>query len=145
MDINGFGLENEYFGFGGYKQLPNTNTSFMNFGVEDSPEYQSALRKHNSNLEDLTSEADKDAENKRFKNEVNVLKIKYGGEKITEGLGKVNEILSGLGIKPKNVDSMVDIKNKQTSKESKNLTWLWIVLGVVVVGGVGFAIYKLKK
>jgi hypothetical protein len=146
MDINGFNHE-EYFGFGGYKQLPNSNTSFLNFGVEETPEYQKALRKHNSLMEDLTTDADKKAETERFKKEVAALKITYGGQQISKGLGKIGQIFSDLGIKPKSTDSTTQITANQNNPPApkRGRTWIWIVVGIAVIGGAAFAVYKYKK
>ena len=146
MDINGFGLDSEYFGFGGYKQLPNSNTSFMNFTFEESVEYKTALNKHNSIMEDLVTDADKKAETDRFEKEVRALRLTLGGNKVVAGLQKFGDILNKLGYQPKTADSTTVIQsNTPPPSTEKKFPWVWVITGVVVLGGAAFAIYKLKK
>jgi len=151
MDINDFGIEQEYFGFNsGYRQLAKSNTSFMNFSFEETPEYQAALRRHNSTMEDLVTDADKKAEVDRFEKEVRSLRLGRGGEALQTGLQTFSSALSQLGFKVPSVDSNTNVNNQgnnrppaQTNK--KDFPWVLVIGGVVVLGGVIFAIYKFRK
>jgi hypothetical protein len=146
MDINSFNLDQEYFGFGGgFRQLPNSNTSFLNFGAEDTPEYQRAVRKYNTNMEDLINDADKKAETDRFNNEIDEIRKNYQKGLIKAGVGKIGDVLKELGIKPKTTESTTQITASQIPPPTKSKTWLWVTLGVLIVGGTALALYKFKK
>lgn len=148
MDINSFNLDQEYFGFGGgFRQLPNSNTSFLNFGAEDTPEYQRAVRKYNTNMEDLINDADKKAETDRFNNEIAEIRKNYQKQLIKSGIGRIGDVMQELGIQPKTTQSTTQINAIQTPPPppSKNKTLLYVALGVLVVGGIAFALYKYKK
>jgi hypothetical protein len=148
MDINDFGIEQEYFGFGdNYRQLPKSNTSFLNFSVEQTPEYQTALRRHQSTMEDLTSDADKKAEVERFEKEVRQLRVARGGQAVTTGLQTFSNILSQLGYKAPTTASTTQVNTNQSGQNvpQKKFPWALVIGGVVVLGGVVFAIYKFRK
>ncbi len=151
MDINDFGIEQEYFGFGdNYRQLPKSNTSFMNFTIESTPEYQAALRRHQSTMEDLITDADKKAEVSRFESEVRQLRLARGGQAVQTGLQKFSDVLSQLGYKLPTVDSNTNVNNQGNNKppadkKGQDFPWVWVIGGVVVLGGVIFAIYKFRK
>jgi hypothetical protein len=146
MDINSFNLDQEYFGFGGgFRQLPNSNTSFLNFGAEDTPEYQRAVRKYNTNMEDLITDADRKAETDRFNAEIKALKSSYNKDLFGKVLGKAKEVYQELGIQPKTTQSTTQINASQTPPPPKSKTWLWVTLGILIVGGTALAFYKFKK
>lgn len=153
MDINDFGIEKEYFGFssGGYRQLQKSNTSFLNFtSIEETPEYQRALRKHQSVMEDLITDADKKAEVERFEAEVRNMRLQRGLTSVQTGLSTFNNVMAQLGFKPATTPTTNSVTNINSNQGgggggSKVPTWVWITGGLVVVGGVIFAIYKFRK
>ena len=145
MDINDFGIEQEYFGFSNnYRQLPKSNTSFMNFSIEETPEYQRALRKHQSAMEDLITDADKKAEVDRFEKEVRQLRLQRGGEALQTGLTTFGNILNQLGYKAASTTQVNTNQGGQTPPPKK-FPWALVIGGVVVLGGVIFAIYKFRR
>jgi hypothetical protein len=60
-------------------------------------------------------------------------------------LGKAKEVYQELGIQPKTTQSTTQINASQTPPPPKSKTWLWITLGVLIVGGTALAFYKFKK
>jgi hypothetical protein len=148
MDINDFGFEQEYFGVsgGGYRQLQKSNTSFLNFNFEESPEYQRALRKHQSVMEDLITDADKKAEVERFENEVRNMRVSRGLSAVGTGLNYFNNVMAQLGFRPTTTPttgSTTQIVGNQ--QQPRRFPWGLVIGGVLVVGLGVFAIYKFRK
>ena len=97
-------------------------------------------------MEDLVTDADKKAETDRFEKEVRALRLTLGGNKVVAGLQKFGDILNKLGYQPKTADSTTVIQsNTPPPSTEKKFPWVWVITGVVVLGGAAFAIYKLKK
>lgn len=148
MDINDFGLDSDYFGYGGgnYRQMPKSNTSFMNFTIEDTEEYKRALRRYNSTMEDLVTDAEKAAETERFQNEVRALRINLGGSRVVTGLQTFNDILKKLGVQPpRTTNANTQITSSSPTPQPRRFPWALVITSVVVLGGAAFAIYKLRK
>jgi hypothetical protein len=148
MDINDFGFEQEYFGVsgGGYRQLQKSNTSFLNFNFEETPEYQRALRKHQSVMEDLITDADKKAEVDRFENEVRNMRVSRGLSAVGTGLQTFNNVMAQLGFRPTTTPttgSTTQIVGNQPPP--RRFPWGLVIGGVLVVGLGVFAIYKFRK
>ena len=148
MDINDFGLEREYFGLNGgrYRQLPKSNTSFLNFNFEETPEYQQALRKHKSTMEDLITDADKQAEIDRFEKEIRNMRVSRGLSAVGTGLETFNKVMAQLGFKPTTTPttgSTTQIVGNQ--QPPRRFPWGLVIGGVLVVGLGIFAIYKFRK
>jgi len=162
MDINGFSLDQEYFGFNQYKSSPKSNLDFMYFTkVEETEDYKKELRYHNDMVYNIKEsglpqgEIDKQLreEEKRFNKAV--LKIKGGRalesagqaastfgslfEKGATALGITNQ--KGTGQPPVNISYGDDSK----SDGSTDKKIYWIVGGVVVAAIAGFVIYKMRK
>ncbi len=162
MDINGFSLDQEYFGFNQYKSSPKSNLDFMYFTkVEETEDYKKALRYHNEMLDNITQsglpigEINKQLreEEKRFNKEV--LKIKSRGalqsagqaasafgslfEKTATALGISKQ--TGTGQAPVNVS----YGDKSQGGGSSNKKIYWIVGGFLVAAIAGFVIYKMRK
>jgi len=149
MDINDFGFEQEYFGVsgGGYRQLQKSNTSFLNFNFEETPEYQTALRRHLSVMEDLITDADKKAEVERFEREVRNLRVSRGVSAVGTGLNYFNNVMAQLGFRPTTTPTTpanAQINNNQREPQ-KQFPWGLVIGGVLVVGLGVFAIYKFRK
>ena len=52
--INGFSLDQEYFGFNQYKSSPKSNLDFMYFTkVEETEDYKKELRYHNDMVDNI--------------------------------------------------------------------------------------------
>jgi hypothetical protein len=98
-------------------------------------------------MEDLINDADKKAETDRFNNEIDEIRKNYQKGLIKAGIGRIGDVLQELGIQPKTTDSTTQINAIQTPPPppSKNKTLLYVALGVLVVGGIAFALYKYKK
>jgi len=162
MDINGFSLDQEFFGFNQYNRSPKSNLDFMYFTkIEETAEYKKALRDHKDMIDNIKEsglpQADIDKqvkeEEKRFNNEV--LKIKGQSvvdttEKASSTFGSLfDKATSALGItqpSPSNNQAPINISyNKSQNGGSSDNKVGWIVGGILVVGIAGFVIYKMKK
>ena len=151
MDINDFGFEQEYFGLNGvrggrYRQLQKSNTSFLNFTIEETPEYQTALRRHQSVMEDLITAADKKAEVDRFEKEVRNMRLQRGLTGVQTGLSTFNNVMAQLGFRPTTTPtttSTTQIAGNQA--QPRRFPWGLVIGGVVVLGLGVFAIYKFRK
>jgi hypothetical protein len=151
MDINDFGIEQEYFGLNGgrggrFRQLQKSNTSFLNFTIEETPEYQTALRRHQSVMEDLITAADKKAEVDRFEKEIRNLRLQRGITGVQTGLSTFNNVMAQLGFKPTTTPtttSTTQITGNQG--QPRRFPWGLVIGGVVVLGLGVFAIYKFRK
>lgn len=151
MDINDFGFEQDYFGLNGvrggrYRQLQKSNTSFLNFTIEETPEYQTALRRHQSVMEDLITAADKKAEVDRFEREIRNLRVSRGVSAVGTGLQTFNNVMAQLGFRPTTTPttgSTTQIVGNQA--QPRRFPWGLVIGGVVVLGLGVFAIYKFRK
>ena len=162
MDINGFSLDQEYFGFNHYKSSPKSNLDFMYFAkVEETEEYKKALRDHRDMVDNIKEsglpqgDIDKQLkeEEKRFNKQV--LKIKGG--KALEGAGKIassfgslfDKTTTALGITRQQGTGQapvnVSYEDKSQDDGDSNKKVYWIVGGVAVVAIAGFIIYKMRK
>ena len=168
-DINGFKPEDDFFGF---TQMDKSNTSFLNFSIEETDAFKAASASHEAKLKALrdeyyakadalsvTNTSGKEAiyaelesklkaENQRFDKEVKKLKQQAGISAATSGLNQISGLMDTLGLKPKstnpgNTTITTTTPGNQSSGSSKK--WLWISLGVISVFGIGVAIYKARK
>lgn len=161
MDINGFSLDQEYFGFSHYKSSPKSNLDFMYFTkVEETDAYKKALRDHNDVVDNIKNsglpqgEIDRqlNEEVKRFNKEV----LKIRGDQALQDTGKAASVFgslfdkttsalgittqSGTGQAPVNVSYGDNSKKNRTKKK----TFL-IVGGVLVLAVAGYFFYKTRK
>lgn len=162
MDINGFSLDQEYFGFNHYKSSPKSNLDFLNFTkVEETEEYKKALRLHNDLVDNIKEsglpqgEIDRQLkeEEKRFNKEV----LKIRGNRALQGAGQAasafgslfEKTTTALGINKQTGTGQAPVNvsygNKSQGGGSTNEKIYWIVGGVVVAAIAGFVIYKMRK
>jgi hypothetical protein len=161
MDINGFSLDQEYFGFNQYNSSPKSNLDFMYFTkVEETEDYKKALRLHNDLVDNIKDsglpqgEIDRQLkeEEKRFNKEV--LKIK--GNKALEGAGQAasafgslfEKTTAALGIGQQGSGQApvnVSYGDKSQGGGAINKKVYWIIGGVAAIAIAGFVIYKMRK
>jgi hypothetical protein len=167
-----FGFQ-DYFGFEGYARSKRSNLDFLNFSIEDTDAYKNLTSKYQSDLESLRNEyfakadalgysdsvkAQKDAiyaelERKlrarkiQYDAQVALLKVNQGASQAQSGLNKVEELLDIFGIRRQpNAPATVQINQGQTGNApAPNRTPLFIGLGVVAIGVIGFIAYKMAK
>jgi hypothetical protein len=172
MDINDYNFQ-DYFGFGGYTRHRRSNLDFLNFSVEDTDAYKTLTSKYQSDSESLRNEyfakadalgysdsvkAQKDAiyaelERKlktrkiKYEAEVALLKVSQGASQAQAGVNKAQGILDMLGIRRQETNpAVVQVNQGQTGNAPPpNRTPLYIGLGVVAIGVVGFIAYKMTK
>jgi hypothetical protein len=144
MDINGFELDQEYFGFGGYRQYAKSNTSFMSFSFEETDEFKAAQKNHDNkvkairdnffpkadalpydekgnmerNLIFAQAESEILKEKARFEKEIKDLRVKLGIAKGTESLKGISGLLDTLGI-GKGVQTQTGVVQTQTNQSSR--------------------------
>lgn len=162
MDINGFSLDQEYFGFNQYRSSPKSNLDFMYFTkVEDTAEYKKALRDHQDLVDNIKEsglpqgEIDRqlNEEEKRFNKEV----LKITGSKTLQDTGKAastfgslfDKATSALGISKQTGTGQAPVNisygdKSQNGGSFKKKTY-WIVGGVAVVAIAGYFIYKMRE
>jgi|688.fasta_scaffold490074_2 hypothetical protein len=162
MDINGFSLDQEYFGFNQYKSSPKSNLDFMYFTkVEETEEYKKALRLHNDLVDNIKEsglpqgEIDRQLkeEEKRFNKEV--LKIK--GDRALQGAGQAASVFgslfekttAALGITKQTGTGQAPVNvsygDKSQGNGGTNKKIYWIVGGIAVLAIAGIVIYKMRK
>ena len=159
MDINGFSLDQEFFGFNHYKSSSKSNLDFMYFTkVEETAEYKKALRDHKDLVDNIKesglpqAEIDRQIkeEEKRFNNEV--LKIKGAkaldtAKDTTSTFGSLfDKATSALGITTPTPTGQapVNISLNNNSQNPKNNKIYWIVGGISVAIA-GYIIYKMRS
>jgi hypothetical protein len=162
MDINGFSLDQEYFGFNHYKSSPKSNLDFMYFSnIEESEEYKKILRYHNDMVENIKDsglpqgeiERQLKEEKKRFNKEVMKIKTSSNLQSAAQAASSFGSLFkkatSALGItqQTKTGEAPVNVSYDQKSQEygtgSKKIYWIVGVVAVVALGG--FIIYKTRK
>jgi hypothetical protein len=167
-----FGFQ-DYFGFEGYARSKRSNLDFLNFSIEDTDAYKTLTSVYQRDLESLRNEyfakadalgysdsvkAQKDAiyaelERKlktrkiKYEAEVALLKVGKGANQAQAGINKVEGLLDLFGIRREpNAPATVQVNQGQTGNETApNRTPLYIGLGVVAIGVVGFIAYKMTK
>ena len=174
MDINDNNFQ-DYFGFGAYPRHQRSNLDFLNFSVEDTDEYKTLTSEYQKDTDSLRAEyfakadalgysdsvkAQKDAIYAELERKLKTRKIKYDAAvallKVNQKAGQAQTrlessrgLLDVLGIhlpsssKPAEVEVKQQDKNGQDTKP--NYTPLYIGLGVVAIGLVGFVVYKMSK
>lgn len=170
LDINDFGLQQEYFGFGDdYVQLANSNTEFLNFfeGRKQKKELDAIREDYFKRIDALPNddEAGRNAlfaeleaklkEKGASNDEINQATKAARGQKIASGvtsaLNIFNKAASTLGMGrqirgEQNIASSGGLKSSAASGGRQGVPmWVWITGGVLVLGLGVFAIIKLKK
>jgi hypothetical protein len=172
MDINEFGLEQEYFGFENGKY---SESNFSNFSFENTDEYKAALNKHEANKKAIRDkffpridalpnvpesdmqrnliyaemETEFGREKNRFEQELKDLRRRLGLSAAQSGLQAIAGVFENLGIKPRPAPSVVQTSTNTSkgggNQSNRNLRPL--VIGGVVVGLllVGVLVYKIAK
>jgi hypothetical protein len=172
MDINNENFQ-DYFGFGGYTRHRRSNLDFLNFSVEDTDAFKTLTAQFQRDNDNLRTEyfakadalgfgeavkAQKDAiyaelerklkaRNVRYQADVALLKANQGATRVQGGLNQFQEILDTLGIRrPEAQPTVVQVNQGGGSGSTqRNRTALYIVLGVVAIGAIGFVAYKMTK
>jgi len=138
MDINGFNLDNEYFGFGAYKSSARSNLDFLNFNIDkfkETEEYKKVnaewdkLRMdtydfYKKKKSEATTDLDKNAIDAEYGAKIKEIDDKYKGiiEKMVKDarIGKTtttaskvldtaSSLLSGLGYETKTPTTSVNV------------------------------------
>ena len=163
----------DYFGFGGYKRHKRSNLDFLNFSVEDTDAYKTLTAQFQKDNDNLRAEyfakadalgyseavkAQKDAiyaelerklkaRNLKYKAEVALIKANQGASQVQGGLTQAQGILDMLGIRrPDSQPTVVQVNQGGGNTDTKpNRTPLYIGLGIVVIGALGFVAYKMTK
>lgn len=176
MDINGFDHSSDFYGFeaGDYKQYPKSNTSFLNFTIEDDATYKALQSKHEANLKALRDlyypqadaqpntdmgnvkrakifadlEVEIKKENARFEKDIKDLKVALGLEKAKKGLSGLTDALKTLGVGNRGTTAPVvqTTAGNNPPEDNGNMKKVLIVGGVTVaLAIIGVIIYKMKK
>lgn len=174
MDINEFGLNQEYFGFGDCKCSEN-DKKYSNFSFEETDEYKNALSKHEANNKAIRDnfypkidalpntpesemqrnllysemEAEFGREKNRLDKELKNLRLKLGLSGAQSGLQAIAGLFQNLGIRPTPASSVVQTRTdvpKAGGSTTSNLRKPLIIGGAIVgLSLVGFLIYKIAK
>lgn len=173
MDINEFGLDQEYFGFGDCK-CSDKDKSYSNFSLEETDDYKNALSKHESNNKAIRDnfypkidalpntpesemqrnllyaemEAEFGKEKNRFDKELKNLRLRLGLSGAQSGLQAIAGLFQNLGLKPTPATSVVQTSTgvPKTGTSPSNLRRPLIIGGAIVgLSLLGFLIYKIAK
>ena len=173
MDINGWNLDKEYFGFGSYPRLQRSNVDFLNFNVEDTDAYKTLTAQYNSDIDKLrtdafakadalgygeadsakrkdildTLEKDLSRRKKIYDAQVALIKVQQGASAAQQTIGKNQGLLDLFGIRTQpSAPAQVQVNQRQGNEpQPTNYTPLYVILGIAAVGGLGFLAYKMAK
>jgi hypothetical protein len=170
MDINGFGLEQEAFGFGdSYQQMSRSNTEFLNFGSDESRRAKRIREDYFKRIDALPAN-DQAGRNALFAEleaklaEINapsadIANVQAARNKSQRGEKIVGGLQTALNIFNRTTEALGMGKSVQgeqggggggnggggSTTGSQMPTWVWIAGGAVVLGLGIFAIYKFRK
>jgi hypothetical protein len=167
VDINDYGLGNEYFGFdNNYQQMPFSNTEFLNFfeGRKQKKELDAIRAKYFQKIDSLppTDEAGRNAlfseleqklkEKGASFDEINAAtkekrKAERGG-KIAQGLTSALNVFNkaaGAMRMGQQVEGNQQYKSGSVTDSNKIPMWVWVSGGVLIIGLGILAVMKMKK
>ena len=175
MDINSFGIDDEYFGFSAART--GRQNGFSNFTLEDSVEFKAAQDKHEENkslirgkyfpqIDALGSSSGNDVqrqllfnnleselrrETERFNEEVKTIRRNLGLGVAQSGAQAIAGLFQNLGLRPRPAPSVVNTSMGGLGGGDKNAgqrTWIKpvvITASLLLVAGIGYFAYKKMK